>query len=313
MKTIGIVIAIVCLVPLIAWGDVVTPIPEPPYAIIGTVAGYTSYDVHSSRGLRGILRRPASSEDCTHGISYFGPGRVRRIRLEVEEVHRDSNWLAHDVERHVRTVSTQAPHLLEVRSLGGNNVIYLQQGRGGEYFWVSGGDKAVHIDWNRIIDAEDGSDSIEELPAEFLTTYLQQLPSDLPTFQFDEAQTRQFIRDEIDEQFYYTDRTVQQLRDVSDPQQRVGLVGDVDGWLDKVAKLRAKYFGGPTATEWAHAILARFDGEQPGRDPKELDAQPQVESRVNDLKQWWAAHRDDPAVLPTPTATAPPRTPTGTP
>jgi hypothetical protein len=177
---------------------------------------------------------------------------------------------------------------------------------------VSGGNRAIHIQAPRDKANPEGAVFVDQLPDSFLATYLTALPSDLPTFDFDEAHFRQWVRNEVDRHFYYVDNLLPELAAASDPKRRVPLVGAVDLRLNEIVELRAQYFGGPSLATWQVEVPKRLELQFPGVDPWEmLNAQPQVEARVNELKQWWAQHRDDAILLPTPTAMpTPANTPT---
>jgi hypothetical protein len=274
--------------------------------ILGVLDGYEARDVRSSEGVGLPLAasvRVGTSGDRHHEVNYRRVGRRGgsiAIDVSVSEVA-DPTWLQHELEHYIRRIPKPIGYVLEVEEIAGQHVISFAEGVSTRYLWVSGGSRGVYIRAGTLS---------EIIPESFVAAYLQRLPSDLPAFQFDDAHERQWIRDEIDRQFYYLDKILAVLVTAA-RDERGGVVAMIDQRLGEIARLRGQYFGGPTEEEWEREVVEQVRQQFPGADGSVFDAQPQVEARVNELKQWWAQHRDDPILLPTPTAMpTPANTPT---
>lgn len=182
-----------------------------------------------------------------------------------------------------------------MRQVSGQYVIHVLDpihDGGGDFFWVSGANKAVRVSGGLVR---------VPLPESFVAAYLAVLPSDLQSFQFDEAHERQWIRNEIDRRFYYVDKALQRLAPVQDKEARLPDTDFIEQSMTKIVELRRQYFGGPTEEEWALATYDRLVQRSPGVSPDALFTQEQLQERVHDLKTWWNAHRNDAAALLTPT------------
>lgn len=109
---------------------------------------------------------------------------------------------------------------------------------------------------------------------------------------------------EFDRRFYYIDKALQRLAPIQDKEARVEDTNFIEQTNRKIIEMRRQYFTGPSEEDWALGFYYRLLQRSPGVSPEALFNQDQVEERVNDLKAWWSAHRNDVANLPT--ATPPP-------
>jgi hypothetical protein len=181
----------------------------------------------------------------------------------------------------------------EVIEIGGHSLIRILEGGSAAYLWVSGRDKVVHVIC--------GSWPIED----FLEVYLERLPSDLDPFEFNDAEREQWVRNEIERQFYYIDKILPRLVAETDARQLDSLAENCMNRLEQVVDIRARYFGGPSAAAWSNEIVARALRERPDHPGKIVFGPAEIEARKDELKQWWAEHRDDPITLPTVAAAHP--------
>jgi hypothetical protein len=313
-RSVAVALMALCVGSLVLAGNV-TPIPTPPYLPTDAIGEYRWRGVSSQPGLGSVLgtsRHREGASDLYHHMRYTTDSRARYAEIEVEEIE-DGTWAQQEIECYARGRAAQVSLCRpEVRQIAGQNIIYVGCLNVAEYLWVSGGNRAIHIQAPRDKANPEGAVFVDQLPESFLAAYLAALPSDLPPFEFDEAHFQQWVRNEFDRHFFYVANLLLELTTASDLKRRVPLVGAVDQRLNGIVELRAKYFGGPSLATWQADIPRRLQLQFPGADPWEmLNAQPQVEARVNELKQWWAQHRDDPILLPTPTAMpTPANTPT---
>jgi hypothetical protein len=289
--------------PHAAGAQRVTPVPKPSYMIVGSVAGYTSYDLDTSSYLRlsGHFEPFGSTGWFTHSATYFLRDERRSIRVEVQEVG-DATWLQHEAESYAwaRAGLRLQP---EIRVVAGHNLIYLSE-EGSAYVWVSQGNKVVHASWNA---RPPGSPAVEELPEEFVAAYLERLPSDLEPFEFDEARRERWIRNEVERQLYYIAKILPQLAAETDPTRRMPLGGSIIDRMAEIVKIRERYFGGPGEQELVRQLMASSFQEHAthGSRGEGVFSLATVEPRVEELKQWWAEHRNDPITLPTVAAAHP--------
>jgi len=267
-----------------------TPVPSPsppPYILFGDVGDYRSLGIESGEGLGffplNVGRLQDLGGEVHHQVRYGVDERLTGAEVEVQEVG-DTTWLRQEVELLTRG------RVRTVREIDGNYVLSVMGPQ--EYYWISGGNKAVRVS---------GSSIQVSLPDSFVVAYLAELPSDLQAFEFDDAHESQFVREEIDRRFYYVDKSHARWQGEQDPDLRVPLVSFIDDSLAEVVRLRWEYYGGVSPEEWAESVLRDFQVRRPGAHPQLLNSGPEIEKRINELKAWWGAHRNDPVVLPTST------------
>lgn len=283
--------------------------PPPGFLSTGTIGGLSpSREPRLHNGLSGALggshHERAVDKDCTYWLRYdrHDGEKLQReaVQVYVEQVS-DTRGLLHDLEEPLRKrVDMGLPEPFELKNVDSHHLFFVNSG---QYIWLSGINHTVMIRWIRQDRQPDGSVIIRELPDDFLATFLNLLPSSIPDMTLDDAHSAQFIREEFDYEFEGL------TADIVAWGQRGGKRDDpaassVSVGVKRIRDLRARYFGGETsATRELKEIQATAERlkDLPRREAeaKALGIVAQglsygaLKEQYDELKQWWAAHRND--------------------
>lgn len=230
--------------------------------------------------------------------------RDRKIGVRVTvSYYADPSWVLHEfIGGRCRAASTV------VGEAGKRRVEYIGRGLENVYghaMWASGDSTLVSIEFSR-----QGADSELALPTEVIDAYLALYPSTLDESLLDtRAHCKAWIPREMQRVLEYAWRDLGFARiEPADPSKeylREGWADKVVRWLTQLAELRERFYGvGDAAAlrrelEWAQETDVK-EGTRKIDWDKHL---PRLEGKLKEFQQWWAEHRNDPVILPTPAIT----------
>lgn len=255
-------------------------------------------------GGRGLYNGYAAShaENVDAGAGYDDPARGISVHVRVTK-HADPVHIRHFLEALFRSHSTGRMHGQTATVDRNGNTIYFYCSPSPDckdrvYAWRSGSDRIVQVAAKAFVDVgspEDGPDPRRipcPEPAEVLDEYLDRYPSALTVSAQGDEQAKQWLRDRVGLELARAELDLEAVASVPEAMRSQALFearSALIAWSEK----REKVFGKPDSDREAERI-ARLDGLG-------SDAQIRELSKIRDeYRAWWAAHQNDPVVLPPP-------------
>lgn len=249
--------------------------------------------------------RAADPGDEGCSADYADPGRSVFVTVKASK-HGNRAWLLHEMEGRMRTGTREgfprsqsivgAPDQRRFQSLEQTPL-----NAGGNVGWVSGDATIVDIEFTFS-----GTGRTAEIPTEVVDAYLGLYPSSMPGSIADTPEHHtQWIRNEMRRLLEYATRDVSVARlPAADPQDSRAeeAQGRIEGWLKALAEYRERFYGVGSGAQVGYEIMLA-EADHTNRQTGKLEPAGYVtwlENRLNEFRTWWAAHQNDPVMLPAP-------------
>ncbi len=217
--------------------------------------------------------------DTALGIAYVNDAQKIWIDVQVtQHAGVDSDkWLLHEIEDSYRdsdNLNATIDEGVQIRSIDGNNIIFMSLYGGKSYIWLNSNNRVVNIQCSSC------SNKKPE-PLEVVQAYLAKYPSTITMTDAElkgSAHNVQWLKDEMERRLWLCDKWSMQLQlgKVSQTDMLQALVKNMTIFLN----YRQKYFG-VSATDDIAAIntyLFNNDGTS-------------IKSKLTDYKTWWTKNK----------------------